>query len=81
VSNLRRGRLRAPQLDDSSPSRGTEVAPESLARRCLGRVSLRPIATTQPCSGALTEKLRAIENAYSVNGVHRVASEIQSVEN
>ena len=29
----------------------------------------------------LTEKLRAIENAYSVNGVHRVASEIQSVEN
>ncbi len=29
----------------------------------------------------LTEKLRAIENAYSVNGVHRVASEIQSIEN
>jgi hyperosmotically inducible protein len=29
----------------------------------------------------LTEKLRAIENAYSVNGVHRVASEIQSTEN
>ena len=29
----------------------------------------------------LTEKLRAIENAYSVNGVHRVASEIQTVEN
>jgi hyperosmotically inducible protein len=29
----------------------------------------------------LTEKLSAIENAYSVNGVHRVASEIQSVEN
>jgi hyperosmotically inducible protein len=28
----------------------------------------------------LTEKLRAIENAYSVNGVHRVASEIQ-IEN
>lgn len=30
---------------------------------------------------SLTEKLRAIENAYSVNGVHRVASEIQTVEN
>jgi hyperosmotically inducible protein len=29
----------------------------------------------------LTEKLRAIENAYSVNGVHRVASEIQTIEN
>jgi hyperosmotically inducible periplasmic protein len=30
----------------------------------------------------LTEKLRAIENAYSVNGVHRVATEIQTtVEN
>ena len=29
----------------------------------------------------LTQKLRAIENAYSVNGVHRVASEIQTVEN
>ena len=29
----------------------------------------------------LTEKLRAIENAYSVNGVQRVASEIQSIEN
>ena len=29
----------------------------------------------------LTEKLRAIENAYSVNGVHRVASEIQIIEN
>lgn len=32
-------------------------------------------------TASLTEKLRAIENAYSVNGVHRVASEIQSVEN
>lgn len=30
---------------------------------------------------SLTEKLRAIENAYSVNGVRRVASEIQTVEN
>jgi hyperosmotically inducible periplasmic protein len=29
----------------------------------------------------LTEKLRAIENAYSVNGVHRVASEIQTIDN
>ena len=29
----------------------------------------------------LTEKLRAIENAYSVKGVHRVASEIQTIEN
>ena len=29
----------------------------------------------------LTQKLRAIENAYSVNGVQRVASEIQSIEN
>lgn len=29
----------------------------------------------------LTEKLRAIENAYSVNGVRRVASEIQTIEN
>ena len=29
----------------------------------------------------LTEKLRAIENAYSVNGVHRVASDIQTIEN
>jgi osmotically-inducible protein OsmY len=29
---------------------------------------------------SLTETLRAIENAYSVNGVHRVASEIQ-IEN
>ena len=27
----------------------------------------------------LTQKLRAIENAYTVNGVHRVASEIQTV--
>jgi len=32
-------------------------------------------------AGSLTEKLRAIENAYSVNGVHRVASEIETVEN
>jgi hyperosmotically inducible periplasmic protein len=30
---------------------------------------------------SLTEKLHAIENAYSVNGVHRVASEIQTIEN
>lgn len=30
---------------------------------------------------SLTEKLHAIENAYSVNGVHRVASEIQAIEN
>ena len=30
---------------------------------------------------SLTEKLRAIENAYSVNGVHRVATEIQTFEN
>src|SRR5712692_9879532 len=29
----------------------------------------------------LNEKLRAIENAYSVNGVHRVASEIQTIVN
>ena len=29
----------------------------------------------------LTQSLRAIENAYSVNGVHRVASELQTVEN
>jgi osmotically-inducible protein OsmY len=29
----------------------------------------------------LTQKLRAIENAYSVTGVHRVASDIQTVEN
>ena len=29
----------------------------------------------------LNENLRAIENAYSVNGVHRVASELQTVEN
>lgn len=29
----------------------------------------------------LSEKLRAIENAYSVNGVHFVATEIQTVEN
>ena len=29
----------------------------------------------------LTENLRAIENAYAVEGVHRVASEIQTVEN
>jgi osmotically-inducible protein OsmY len=29
----------------------------------------------------LTESLRAIENAYSVKGVHRVASEIETVEN
>jgi hyperosmotically inducible protein len=30
---------------------------------------------------SLTENLRAIENAYSVNGVHRVASEMQTIEN
>jgi len=30
---------------------------------------------------SLTEKLRAIENAYSVKGVRRVASEIQTIEN
>ncbi len=30
---------------------------------------------------SLTENLRAIQNAYSVNGVHRVASEIQTIEN
>jgi len=30
---------------------------------------------------SLTETLRAIVNAYSVNGVHRVASELQTVEN
>jgi len=29
----------------------------------------------------LNETLRAIENAYSVNGVHRVATEIQTIEN
>ena len=29
----------------------------------------------------LNQKLRAIENAYSVNGVHRVATEIETVEN
>jgi len=29
----------------------------------------------------LNETLRAIENAYSVNGVHRVAIEIQTIEN
>jgi hyperosmotically inducible protein len=29
----------------------------------------------------LNEKLTAIENAYSVSGVHRVASEIQTTEN
>jgi hyperosmotically inducible periplasmic protein len=29
----------------------------------------------------LTEKLRAIENAYTVNGVQKVATEIQSIEN
>jgi osmotically-inducible protein OsmY len=29
----------------------------------------------------IDEKLRAIENAYSVNGVHRVATEIQTIEN
>lgn len=32
-------------------------------------------------TGSLTEKLRAIENAYSVAGVHRVASEIETPEN
>ena len=30
---------------------------------------------------SLTEDLRAIENAYSVKGVHRVASELQTIEN
>jgi hyperosmotically inducible periplasmic protein len=30
---------------------------------------------------SLNEKLRAIENAYSVNGVRRVASEIQTIDN
>lgn len=30
---------------------------------------------------SLNEKLRAIENAYSVNGVHRVVSEIRTIEN
>jgi hyperosmotically inducible periplasmic protein len=30
---------------------------------------------------SLAEDLRAIENAYSVKGVHRVASELQTVEN
>jgi osmotically-inducible protein OsmY len=29
----------------------------------------------------LNETLRAIENAYSVNGVHRVSSDIQATEN
>jgi osmotically-inducible protein OsmY len=29
----------------------------------------------------LNESLRAIQNAYSVNGVHRVASQLQTVEN
>ncbi len=29
----------------------------------------------------LNETLRAIENAYSVNGVHRVATEIRAIEN
>jgi hyperosmotically inducible periplasmic protein len=32
-------------------------------------------------SDSPAETLRAIENAYSVNGVHRVASEIQTAEN
>jgi osmotically-inducible protein OsmY len=32
-------------------------------------------------SDSPAETLRAIENAYSVNGVHRVASEIQTTEN
>ena len=31
-------------------------------------------------TGSLTEKLRAIENAYSVKGVHRVASELQTIK-
>jgi hyperosmotically inducible protein len=30
---------------------------------------------------SFTEDLRAIENAYSVKGVHRVASELQTIEN
>jgi len=30
---------------------------------------------------SLNENLRAIENVYSVNGVHRVASELQTIEN
>jgi osmotically-inducible protein OsmY len=30
---------------------------------------------------SLNENLRAIENAYSVKGVHRVASELQTIEN
>ena len=29
----------------------------------------------------ITQTLRAIENAYSVNGVHRVSSDIQTIEN
>jgi osmotically-inducible protein OsmY len=32
-------------------------------------------------TGSLSEKLRAIENVYSVSGVNRVATEIQTVEN
>jgi osmotically-inducible protein OsmY len=30
---------------------------------------------------SLTEDLRAIENAYSVKGVNRVASELKTIEN
>ena len=32
-------------------------------------------------TSSLTEKLLVIENVYAVNGVHRVASEIETVEN
>ena len=32
-------------------------------------------------TGNLTDKLRAIENAYSVDGVRRVATEIRAIEN
>jgi hyperosmotically inducible periplasmic protein len=32
-------------------------------------------------TASFTEDLRAIENAYSVKGVHRVASELKTVEN
>jgi hyperosmotically inducible protein len=32
-------------------------------------------------TASLTQNLRAIESAYSVNGVRRVASELQAIEN
>ena len=51
------------------------------ADRTRAEQTVRKVDGVKNVKNLLTETLRAIENAYSVNGVHRVASDIQTIEN